>query len=193
MFLIIYLKIWKFEDCGLQKNYQLSIINYQLIARWACRTAVLFIVYCSLFPNPSATLVPLQRGHLRAYVGSVGYFCICPVVVVTRPLPFPRGVPATAGEGFKNYQLSIINLMCGWQWLPIVFFPLSLLFILCKNRILTLEKSDLFAKFVVFAIRLQAAGQNFRSTPHARKLPIGAVFGPSRQTICTLAKHFSTN
>ena len=95
------------------------------------------------------------------------------------------------GSGYPQ-KLSIINYQLSIK-LPIVFFPLSLLFILCKNRILTLEKSDLFAKFVVFAIRLLAVGQNFRSTPHARKLPIGAVFGPSRQTICTLAKHFSTN
>ena len=153
------------------------------------------IIHCLLFIvfEPLRFARPLAKGT-SSRVCWFGWLFLClPCRCCYPSSPLSKGSTRHAGEGFKNYQLSIVNLMCGWQWLPIVFFPLSLLFILCKNRILTLEKSDLFAKFVVFAIRLQAAGQNFRSTPHTRKLPIGAAFGPSRQTICTLVKHFSTN
>ena len=108
-FWVEYVSNYLFEDLKIAGCKKLSIVNCQLSIKRAVSLSNRGIIHCLLFivylhPNPSASLVPLQRGHLRAYVGSVGYFCVCPVVVVTRPLPFPRGVPATAGEGFKNCQ-----------------------------------------------------------------------------------------
>ena len=62
-------------------------------------------------PNPSATLVPLQRGHLRAGVGSVCYFfCVVDHLLGSgTPRPYNYKTPLTQKQKERTPKSSLLH------------------------------------------------------------------------------------